>query len=449
MKQIIPPIDAAAKICGKQIEKPGDYRYTTHCMQLACLDGILLYQTLTGEMLLIESGESAEQHRSELIQKRFLVPVSYDEQQYLAQFRHLMALFHKEDGISAYMIFTTLDCNARCYYCYELGSARPVMSVETARAVSAYILQNHGQGNVKLHWFGGEPLFNRQVIDIITDALRENGVAFTSTMISNGYLFDEETVHTAHEKWNLKLVQITLDGTEEVYNHSKAYIYREGSPYRRVLRNIGLLLNAGVQVRIRMNLGRDNATDLLTLCGELDRTFPDKKNLRAYAALLKDYGNVRMDLGEEALRFEAYKTLCARLRELKLSGSKLPGRFALNHCCADHDGSVGILPDGYITRCEHETEERVFGSICAELPAAEEHKKWKERIAVPACAGCVHAPLCTELKHCPGTDGTCTELDRMQKDMRLRESMLYTYETVKNRAAAPSLQEDDGAGELC
>ena len=43
-------------------------------------------------------------------------------------------------------------------------------------------------------------------------------------MISNGYLFSEEIIDRAARLWELRNVQITLDGTEKVYNETKAYI---------------------------------------------------------------------------------------------------------------------------------------------------------------------------------------------------------------------------------
>lgn len=61
------------------------------------------------------------------------------------------------------------------------------------------------------------------------------------------YLFDGATVEQAVSHWKLKSVQITLDGTEEIYNRSKAFIYKDGkSPYQVVLANIQRLLDAGV-----------------------------------------------------------------------------------------------------------------------------------------------------------------------------------------------------------
>ncbi|MEI3172875.1 MAG: radical SAM protein [Lachnospiraceae bacterium] len=133
------------------------------------------------------------------------------------------------EHITSYTIFTTTDCNARCFYCYEMGRSRIPMSDETAHKAAAYIAAHCGGEKVHLHWFGGEPLFNKQVIDIICTDLAEKGIVYESMIISNGYLFDGATVEQAVSHWKLKNVQITLDGTEEIYNRSKAFIYKDGT----------------------------------------------------------------------------------------------------------------------------------------------------------------------------------------------------------------------------
>jgi UTP--glucose-1-phosphate uridylyltransferase len=84
-------------------------------------------------------------------------------------------------------------------------------------------------------------------------------------MTSNGYLFDEKLVTKAVHSWNLEDIQITLDGTENVYNKTKNYIYKNTNAFKRVIDNIGLLLKAGVRVMIRLNIGEHNKEDLYEL----------------------------------------------------------------------------------------------------------------------------------------------------------------------------------------
>ena len=133
--------------------------------------------------------------------------------------------------------------------------------------------------------------FNKQVIDIICTDLTEKGIVYESMMISNGYLFDGATVEQAVSHWKLKSVQITLDGTEEIYNRSKAFIYKDGkSPYQVVLANIQRLLDAGVAVLIRLNMDEHNADNLMELADELHEQFGENKKLTVYSHVLYEFG---------------------------------------------------------------------------------------------------------------------------------------------------------------
>ena len=80
MKIVRPPIQALSGIVGTQkCKEEVHYRRTRHQIAVPCEDGTLLYHTLTGELLLLEAGESEETCREELIRRWFLVPRDFDE----------------------------------------------------------------------------------------------------------------------------------------------------------------------------------------------------------------------------------------------------------------------------------------------------------------------------------------------------------------------------------
>lgn len=452
MERITAPLETVAAICGEQKEKDCAYRLSHHCLRVPCAEGELLYQTMTGELLLLPEGERVEQNRGELIRRWFLVPEDYDEYSLCRQVRQVAGLLHpKEPGVNTFLIFTTTDCNARCFYCYELRRRRQAMSEQVAHDAAAYIARVRRAKKVSLNWFGGEPLYNRRAIEIITADLRERGVAYTSRMTSNGYLFDEETVRTAKEDWRLELVQISLDGTEEVYNRSKAYIYKEGSAYRRVLRNIGLLLDAGIRVDIRLNMDSGNWEDLMRLVPELAERFRDRKGLHVYTALLQDFGTSPHRFATLEEQLERYEQLQEALREAGLAQKRsLTGKLLLNRCMADQDGSLSILPDGRLGKCEHESEDGLVGSIYGEVLDEEMLAAWKERLSDPACRSCAFAPVCLDLKKCAWYAGGCTEQNRALKRFRLAARVRSTYERERNRAAGDPGEEPGGEDpELC
>ena len=296
MQTILPPSDNVLKILGKAKASEKGYRLLKYVLTKPCDDGVLLFNVLTREMLLLTDEEySALDRLSNLRDKWFMVPQTLEDKKYADQVQFIRKTIHKKpQHITGYTIFTTTDCNARCFYCYEMGRSRISMSVETAHKAADYIAKHCGGEKVKLSWFGGEPLFNKQVIDVICGDLSEYGIEYKSNMISNAYLFDEETVNRAVNVWKLKWVQITLDGTEEVYNRSKAFIYKDGkNPYQIVMANIGRLLDAGIRVFVRMNMDEHNAENLFELAEELHERFADKKGLYAYSHVLIEFSGSR------------------------------------------------------------------------------------------------------------------------------------------------------------
>ena len=284
-------IKTAKSLLGLQAIKDCTYRMSHYCLMIHYDNVSLLFNNLSGELLMLEAGESLEQNREELIRHWFLVPDNFDEYKYAVQYKHVLSLMEPRiNALTSFLIFPTTDCNARCFYCYELGRNRVNMSDKIAHDTALFIKQKSLGNDVRLRWFGGEPLFNLRAIDIITEDLRANDVVFKSQMTSNGYLFDESTVKRAVENWKLDSIQISLDGTEKVYNKSKAFIYRDTNAFKRVLHNIGLLLNAGVEVNIRLNMDKHNYEDLIILCKELSERFYGNDKLNVYAALLRDFG---------------------------------------------------------------------------------------------------------------------------------------------------------------
>ena len=156
------------------------------------------------------------------------------------------------------------------------------MTKETALKVAEYINYKSPANPISLHWFGGEPLFNMKAIDIITGYLRDNGRTFKSTITTNGYLFDSKIISKAKHSWGLTEVQITLDGTETIYNKTKNFIYKNTNAFKTVFKNIGLLLNAGIRVMIRLNVSDENKEDLYELVNQLYDAFGVTSGLEIY-----------------------------------------------------------------------------------------------------------------------------------------------------------------------
>ena len=441
MRQIVPPIALTQKILGQQkTDEVLPYRLTAHCIRVEQPEGVLLYHTLTGELLLLSRMEAALLDElpgcvppplEELVLRRFLVLEGSDDVALADLVRNItLRLRKKNNALTKYKIFTTMNCNARCFYCYEAGWKKSSMSEQTALDTARYIMAHRGGKPVRLDWFGGEPLVNIQAIDVITDYLRRQDVDFHSTMISNGYLFDEALVRRARDDWNLTEVQITLDGTEEIYNRRKAYVNPEGSPYQRVLRNIGLLLDASIWVNIRLNMDGGNEKDLYLLCGELAERFAGKPKFGVYLAPLVDHAGIDPMCYSDVQKFRA---LCSYAESKRIAIRKTLSRgFILNSCIADSDSSTTVTPEGRLGRCNNCIDGTIWGSIYSDGVDEEVLRQWRERKPTEeACRTCAIYPQCGRLKKCPSQPEYCSPLLQSYREQSLRGAVLRAYEDWK------------------
>ena len=426
------------------------YRMLHYCVSTPVADGTLLLNVLTRELLLLTPEEFENVTELPYLRKHwFVVPEETDEKKLADMVRWVQKTMRKEtDHFNRYTILTTTDCNARCFYCYELGRTRVPMSPETALKTAAFIRKHCDGKEVLIQWFGGEPLYNVPVIDLICRELHTYGVKFRSIMVSNGYLFDDDIIERAATQWNLKQVQITLDGTEAVYNRCKAYIYREGSPYQVVTGNIGKLLDKGIGISVRMNMDFHNAQDLLALSDELAQRFAGKTGLQAYAPLIFDENKTR---GQRytpekwAQLYDAQRQLEEKLISLGLLNTasiRLNPKLKESHCMADCGTAVVIAPDGHVGVCEHFSESEFIGHIDSDEFNRDLRRSWQEQCdAIPECKTCFHYPMCVELKKCPDRM-ECIQPERLSRLRRTVRAMENEYRRWLQGCSAEDEFED-------
>ena len=416
------------------------YRLMHFVVQQPVEEGLLLYHVLTKALVLLDQDEAGMLENDPsavggLVEGWFAVPESHDDLKLAREVRAVGRMLSKPaKGISSYTILSTTDCNARCFYCYEKGRSRIPMTEETADATVRYIIRDSSGETVRLRWFGGEPLFNKKVITQICTGLKEAGVPFRSSMVSNGLLFDGPTIAEAAELWNLKKVQITLDGTEEVYNRVKDFVNHSGSAFKTVMGNIRRLLDADVRVSIRLNIDRHNADDLFILADLLGSEFGGNPLVRVYSHSLFEACDARAAVSHDDIQrrelFEKQKQLHEKLLGLGLaSPGKLSHSLKLNHCMADNDSSAVILPDGHVGKCEHFSESEWFSHVSSEEVDERQVSAFKElRPELEACSECALYPDCLRLAKCEEAVH-CYPEEREGKLLDLRDQLLAYYES--------------------
>lgn len=427
------------KLLKKQKVIAGEqYRPMYYVVEQPVDEGLLLYHTMTKALLLL-TPEEAERYKTtptalpQLVEEWFLVPQSHDDRLLSRQIRDVARMLEKKtDAITGYTIMTTTDCNARCFYCYEMGRPRIPMSPDMALQTADYIII-HCQGKkVTIEWFGGEPLYNKPAITLISQRLTDADIEYTSKMVTNGYLFNADTIKEAKENWFLKEVQITLDGTEKIYNRSKAYIYKDVNAYRRVIDNIHLLQDAGINVCIRINIDMHNADNLSELTDELRREFCNPKGISVYIHPLIEAVKGSQALHHDQQRkyvFDKMDEIESKLMDYGFfRANRLSHRIKTHHCMADNNNSIVIAPDGHIGKCEHYTDDHFVGHI-KELNLDKQMKDsfLETYDEISACATCFNYPNCIWLKLCQGKTH-CYEEDRHHDIAKLRQSILRAYQ---------------------
>ncbi|MBQ6826141.1 MAG: radical SAM protein [Clostridia bacterium] len=434
----------------QKIKENTVYRPLSYVRDVKAEEGRVLLNLLTGEMILVDEEEfslfskTADMENDtvkELIEKWFLVPedtVDANISKQLVTVINAINNIYTAPKLTSFTILPTTDCNARCFYCYELGCEKKTMTEQTAMDIVDYIIAKKQDGEIKLRWFGGEPLYNSKVIDIICSELNKRGVKFYSNMISNAFLFDDEMMERAVDVWHLNRIQITIDGPEEQYNRIKAYINPNcESPFKKVIYNVEYLLKKNVNIAVRLNVDKHNVEQIFSLADFLLEKFSKYPNFFAYPNrifddtcknMLKKTEDEEAELNDKIFEL---KVKFQNLLNYRAKYSRLI-RFK-NHCMADSDTSVMILPDGKLGKCEHFTDSNYIGSIYEDKLDFKMLNWFKQMTSVkPECDECDLRPACIYVKCCPAKRIRCNASEKAIKEKNLEGYILETYKIRKS-----------------
>jgi uncharacterized protein len=268
--------------------------------------------------------------------------------------------------LSTFVIAPTMACNLRCVYCFECGKySKEIMSEETQDHIFNFItktLIERNKKRIKLTWFGGEPMLAYPVIEKLSirfiDFCEKHNIQYTSSMVTNATLLNEEIISDLVNKYHLTNMQITLDGDKHWYK-----ILKRGTDknFEDVINNIRLVAKTNVMLAIRLNVCKENIESFKPL---LEEFFKDK-DFHAYiyvGKLLKysdtdifnvvdseDINKLTEYIKERTKHFPEYKTIYSKKLEPKGAscGYMVDGRGLIDH-------------NGLLYRCEHQINDPKF-----------------------------------------------------------------------------------------
>jgi uncharacterized protein len=191
-----------------------------------------------------------------LAEYRLLVPPDTDE---LGLFESVRRSHAEDPSFRRVNVVLTRRCNLGCGYCFQdkqLGDAK----ADPGRLLSYLCSQAVPGGRLEVNWFGGEPTLRLDTIFSLSDALlpicRERNTEYSASITTNGVLLNEERIDALMQR-AVRGYQISLDGPAPVQERRRPSL--RGLPtYESILKNVGLLIERGATVVIKVIVDREN-----------------------------------------------------------------------------------------------------------------------------------------------------------------------------------------------
>lgn len=130
-----------------------------------------------------------------------------------------------EQQIEIFEVILSNQCNLECKYCYVCQNPQTMLLTDIDKVISWIANYPNKAPHYMIHFFGGEPLYNKDLIKYFV----EHYPKYADFLIfTNGTLFDEDFL-----KWSIKHsnvgFNISLDGYESAHNANRVFHNGQGS----------------------------------------------------------------------------------------------------------------------------------------------------------------------------------------------------------------------------
>ncbi|MDP1814038.1 MAG: radical SAM protein [Leadbetterella sp.] len=296
----------------------------------------------------------------------------------------------------------TMNCNFKCWYCYETHIKASSFQDDMIDRVGHFIektASKEGMNFFNLAFFGGEPLlyFKRDVIPVIEKLKMEcvkNSVDYSVGFTTNGYLIDDEFLNFFKSCDISPGLQITLDGYKEKHDLVR-YVNEKKGSYEVIINNIKKLILNTFHVRLRINYTSENIHDTYKIAEEfLDIPADIKKDY-----LLIDFHRVWQDTEGEDIVLSVDNNI-KKIKALGIPVTHLAPNNVHDSCYADKRNSAVINYNGDLFKCtarDFSTVKRAgyldeTGELIWETGYLE--KRMSVKFKNPPCLSCRLLPIC-------------------------------------------------------
>lgn len=319
----------------------------------------------------------------------FIVDDDFNESIYIKHIYHLK----RRDWEYALMILPTYQCNLRCWYCVQKHKDIKISPI-IIEAIKRRIKLRLSEPNIKqlrLIWFGGEPLLAYDVIVEITKFAKEEcerlDKTFYSDITTNSTLLTKERIYELHNI-GIKYYQITIDGERNFHNNIKNINGK--SAFDIALNNINIIAQVD-KCTLRFNYTNESLLGALKMLEQIHEIIENKirKNIRILICKVW-----QEDLG--TIDYKLVENIITKFREYG---------FDVKHndfdmCYADQYNFECILPNGKVGLCDNEDIENMpgllqnDGNIIWNIDIKSYKSQLFENVRQKVCETCKYLPIC-------------------------------------------------------
>lgn len=400
--------------------------------------GVLVFNALTDSYVFVNDDEAKFLKTREFISsgifeseriKRFqdagiLVKDDFNE---LAYLKHIYSKEMHESDVFDLTILPTLDCNVRCWYCFEnknVGSRiTPSVKGNILLFIQNIIKDRPYIKEISIDLFGGEPLLHYEedlddFLHQIKNVVEGLGKKATFLFITNGLRLTEEVMDRIKDL--SPQFQISIDGYKERHDKIKVLSkHADISTYDLVIHNLKNVCKCDhVHVILRLNYDEQtlkNVGKILSDIKDIDRSkisihfervWQTKKHIAITNEALIDAWKLFVSHGFQVTYLKFFHTPSS--------------------CMSSKQDQVAISYDGKIFKCTGcdfaRTEED--GNLMSNGNIAWKGNKAEERIQIqtynhPECLQCKLLPLCW---------GPCCQKHLLKKEKVMETCQLKSME---------------------
>lgn len=360
----------------------------------------LVYNTITQAVSAFDNHIIDRNDIAELLDCGFIVPVEKDEFSEIKNEYDSREQFSNELHL---IIATTLDCQFRCFYCYE-SHPKVYMTDEVKQAVLRLVEHHAMSGkNISVVWYGGEPMLDFESICMFSkkfiDVCQTYGVSYRASMISNGYLFPPEKIAVLDEL-RIEAVQITLDGMKDIHEQRRP-LMNSNSSFDCIIQNMkNIKKKTDAEVHLRINVDKSNiesAYELVRYC-----SYVGLNEIDVNLGMMKVFGCDHLcgvynpnlftmkEFSEEFLRFRDYIEDLGFEKAVK----KMVPEYKINSCTMDAPNSYVIDPYGWVYKCISQVgqKEHNVGNVLTGFDERP-HTIYSPFLS-KQCSSCKYFPVC-------------------------------------------------------